>query len=132
MMASKAGDYDPILPDMTLWQEIIFLTEYAECPFIIENVVPYYEPLIRPMIEMDRHYFWANFKIQKWEFDKEGRDHMRVRPTDKLYGYDLSKYDVPDKIKILRNMVNPKVGLHLFNCARGVYRNKNGNQQALF
>jgi len=29
----------------------------------------------------------------------------------------MSKYSGVDKIKILRNLVNPKLGLHIFNCA---------------
>jgi DNA (cytosine-5)-methyltransferase 1 len=132
MMASKHGDYEPILPDMTLWQEIIFLKEFAKCPFVIENVVPYYEPLIRPTIELDRHYFWANFKIQRWQFDKGDRKHNHVKPTDKLYGYDLSKYKIKhDKIKILRNMVNPEVGSHVFNCAVGAFK-KDAHQTSLW
>lgn len=117
MMASKHGDYEPILPDMTLWQEIIFLQEFSKCPFTIE---------------LDRHFFWANFKIQKWGFDKGERKHNQVKPTDKLYDYDLSKYKIKhDKIKILRNMVNPEVGLHVFNCAQNVFK-KNSSQATLF
>jgi DNA (cytosine-5)-methyltransferase 1 len=94
--------------------------------------VPYYEPLIRPTIELDRHYFWSNFKIQRWQFDKGDRKHNHVKPTDKLYGYDLSKYKIKhDKIKILRNMVNHEVGSHVFNCAVGAFK-KDAHQTTLW
>jgi len=132
-MASKAGDYDPIFPDMTLWQEIIFLEGFCEGKYVIENVIPYYEPLVKPTIELERHYFWTNFKINKWKFDKGERKHNEVKPTDELYGYDLSKYKIKhDKVKILRNMVDPEIGLYIFEQAIGIIRRQKSNQVSLF
>jgi DNA (cytosine-5)-methyltransferase 1 len=132
-MASKAGDYDPIFPDMTLWQEIIFLQGFFDGKWVIENVIPYYEPLVKPTIELERHLFWTNFNINKWEFGKGGRKHNAVKPNDNLYGYDLSKYEIKhDKVKILRNMVDPELGLYILDCARDIMRIKNANQQTLF
>src|SRR5690606_23249146 len=49
-------------PDMKLYQEIIFLNQWFDGKFVVENVIPYYKPLI-PAIEIERHLFWANFKI---------------------------------------------------------------------
>lgn len=49
-------------PDMSLWQEIIFLQYFCKGLYCIENVKSYYEPLIKPQIS-GRHYFWANFKV---------------------------------------------------------------------
>lgn len=123
MMASKAGDYEPILPDMTLWQEIIFLQEFSKCPFVIENVIPYYEPLIRPTIKLDRHFFWANFKIQNWQFEKPDTKHNKVTGKTDRYGINLNGYTIEHrKDQIIRNCVNPDLGLHVFNCAAGVFK----------
>lgn len=30
-----------------------------------------------------------------------------------MYGFNLDKYDIDDKRKILRNMVNPELGLYV-------------------
>ena len=49
-------------PDMSLYQEIIFLQTYFKGKFVVENVVPYYKPLIDGKI-MGRHIFWANFEF---------------------------------------------------------------------
>ena len=49
-------------PDLSLYEEIIFLENFAKCQWVIENVVSYYPPLIRPQ-KRGRHYFWTNFTI---------------------------------------------------------------------
>ena len=61
------------------------------------------------------------------------RHHNSVKPTDQLYGYDLTKYAIKhDKIKILRNMVNPDVGLYVFEQMQGIMRRKKTEQTSLF
>ena len=52
----------PIYPDMNLYQEIIFLTHFYKGKWVVENVVSYYEPLIKPF-EYQSHYYWCNFHI---------------------------------------------------------------------
>lgn len=37
-------------PDMTLYQEVILLQKFFKGKYCIENVKPYYEPLIQPQI----------------------------------------------------------------------------------
>jgi hypothetical protein len=39
-----------VYPDMNLYQEIIFLQKWFKKLWIVENVQPYYEPLIQPNI----------------------------------------------------------------------------------
>lgn len=60
--AVHAGKTHALYPDMTLYQEIIFLTHFGRNKWVVENVVPYYEPLI-PGMQIERHLFWANFFI---------------------------------------------------------------------
>ena len=48
--------------DMTLYQEIILLDKYFEGKYVVENVIPYYQPLI-PAKKLGRHLLWANFNI---------------------------------------------------------------------
>lgn len=133
LMASKGGDYDPIFPDMTLWQEIIFLQRFFDGKWCVENVIPYYEPLVKPTVELERHLFWTNFKINKWKFEKDGVRIAHIKSTDIHYGYDLSKYNIEhDKVKILRNMVNPDIGLYIMEQAQGIIRRERQTQPSLF
>ena len=49
-------------PDMKLYQEIIFLDNYYEGKYVVENVIPFYEPLITAQ-KKHRHLYWTNFKL---------------------------------------------------------------------
>lgn len=50
-------------PDMKLYEEIILLKHFFKGNYCVENVIAYYEPLIKP-IEIQRHHFWTNFPIR--------------------------------------------------------------------
>lgn len=52
-----------VLPDFRLYELISYLKTFCKKAFVVENVVPYYEPLIKPTTEIGRHYFWANFAL---------------------------------------------------------------------
>ena len=49
-------------PDMKLYQEIIFLDKWFDGKYVVENVIPYYEPLI-PAKKRGRHLYWTNFNL---------------------------------------------------------------------
>lgn len=103
-------------PDMRLYQEIIFLTWFFKKPFVVENVISYYEPLIKPY-KIDGHYFWTNFVVNN---NKEIRDLNNKNKSDlaKEFDIDIDKLkDFEDSELLLRNCVNPKTGLNLFNLA---------------
>lgn len=50
--------------DLKLYEEIIFLQSWFKGKFCVENVIPYYKPLI-PYQQIDRHYYWCNFRIDE-------------------------------------------------------------------
>ncbi len=54
--------YKAEYPDMTLYQEIILLNNYFEGRYVVENVIPYYEPLIASQ-KRGRHLYWCNFTL---------------------------------------------------------------------
>jgi DNA (cytosine-5)-methyltransferase 1 len=54
-----------IFPDMKLYEEILFLEGYYKGYWVVENVVPYYEYLIKPTIMLGRHPYWTNFCVAK-------------------------------------------------------------------
>lgn len=108
----------PIYPDMTLYQEIILLKHYFKNGlYCIENVIGYYEPLITPY-EIAKHYFWTNFHINPI---KEGYRGMgKSENLENHYinkGFDISMYNNIDKMKTMRNCVEPETGLFILNCA---------------
>lgn len=113
-------------PDMRLYQEIIFLKSWFKGKWVVENVIPYYEPLIKAQI-IDRHLFWANFIILPFKsertFNIANARASTGRPTKdelndlgKYHGFDLSSYNIDNKRLLLRNCVHPSFGLHIFKC----------------
>lgn len=100
-------------PDMKLYQEIIFLQANAKCHWVVENVKPYYKPLIEPNKELQRHLFWCNFKIDDKVFEKDNIRKAQIPDLEKMYGYDLSNYKLANKRQVLRNCVKPELGLHI-------------------
>jgi len=104
-------------PDMKLYEEIIYLKHFFKGVFVVENVISYYDPLIKPQ-PCENHYFWTNFLIGKRESIKRGiRGHGDKVEDFNKWGFDINKYDVPKrtKNKILNNLVHPNLGLFIFN-----------------
>ena len=110
-------------PDMKLYEEILLLKGYFEGMWVVENVEPWYEPLIEPQ-HSDRHMFWANFEIPNMEdIDRNPvltAEEFDAEAHQKSFGYDLSDYsfstDYP-KEKVLKNMVHPEVGKTILESA---------------
>jgi DNA (cytosine-5)-methyltransferase 1 len=106
----------PVYPDMKLYEEILFLMGYFKGKWVIENVISWYNPLIKPQ-ELAHHYFWANFIIGKFEIETR-EHHGTIFNLAKRKNVDLSKLvGGIDKRAVLRNCVEPEVGLHIFNSA---------------
>jgi len=116
-----AGQYEALYPDMALYQEIILLKNFAKLhtKFCIENVKPYYEPLITPDATIHRHYYWCNFKIHPFEVTDE-RKHSDINGYGEVYGFNVKDSNIKDKRKALRNMVDPDLGLHILNCSLNI------------
>lgn len=105
-----------VFPDMKLYEEIIFLKHYFKGNWIVENVKPYYEPLVKPTAILARHLFWSNFPIAAAEFaTKHIRSKNKIEDYDNL-GFDISKTKISNKRQALRNCVDSDLGLHVFNC----------------
>lgn len=105
----------PVFPNMMLYEEIIFLKHYFKGKWLVENVIAFYEPLIKPF-EIAQHYFWSNFMIL--DFIGGGRGmgkNENLLDLYKLKGFDLTPYKGIDKMKTIRNCVEPELGKHIFN-----------------
>jgi DNA (cytosine-5)-methyltransferase 1 len=109
----------PVFPDMKLYEEILFLTHYYDKPWVVENVVPFYTPLIEPSMIIGRHCFWTNFKFNHIEVEEADINRGNKETWQKLHGIDITGYKFTTRRdKILRNCVNSELGLHILDCAR--------------
>jgi len=112
-------DLPSLYPDMKLYQEVIFLENHFDGLYCVENVISYYDPLIRPQV-LGRHYFWANFHLRAHRFEVEiPIDTGDIETLQKISGFNLSNYNGFRKDTVLRNCVNPELGKIILDCARG-------------
>lgn len=117
-MSVKVRGSKPVYPDMKLYEEILLLKHYFKGKWVVENVKPYYDYLIKPDFMLGRHPYWANFEVPYIEFEADGITNAgAAKNIAERFGYDLDHYDLPDKRKALRNAVNPKMGLHILRHA---------------
>ena len=121
------GQNDAVYPDMKLYQEIILMMHFApkETLYAIENVKPYYKPLISAQ-EAGRHLWWSNFYIHEFKGNSSEISDMNTEKGKIKHGFSLDGYIGIDKRKVYRNCVDAKLGKHVLNCATK-YR-----QQSLF
>lgn len=114
--SSKGGTTKPVYPDFKLYEEIIFLKHFFKGVYVVENVIPYY-PMLIPGRKIGRHVFWTNFPIRDTS-ESFDADINGLKPSQGNFGYDLTGIKLKQrKDKILRNLVNPELGMHIFNSA---------------
>lgn len=112
-------------PDMRLYQEIIFLQHFFKGKWVVENVRPFYEPLIKP-VAVGRHVYWSNFDVGTYEeptpldfinlADTAGKqrlmDWLGIHYEENIY---YGRNHCP--AQILRNCVHPNEGAAIFKNA---------------
>ncbi len=130
--------YKPEYPNMMLYQEIIFIKHHFQGQYCIENVIPYYEPLI-PAQKRGRHLYWTNFNLPN-EIDRAeakgiigGQTNDEFNKLCEFHQYDFNKYKgEQSKIKMARNLVDYEVGKIILETALGIIKKKNVNQVSIF
>lgn len=105
------------LPDMSLYSLIIFLKHFYLGDWVVENVISYYDPLIKPY-KIDNHYFWSNkplLPIKRTPRDILSQD---IEEKARALGFDLDGIEGNQRFlrTLVNNCVKPEVGLHIFNC----------------
>ena len=109
------------IPDLTgLYGIILFLQNFYKGDWVVENVVPWYDPLIEPTLRVGRHLFWSNkplFGIEDVKrptgfinkSNRQGADELK-----KWLGLDFDGYVYYKgnhcPAQTLRNCVHPKIG----------------------
>jgi DNA (cytosine-5)-methyltransferase 1 len=126
-----------IYPDMKLYEEVIFLDNFFEGKYVVENVTPYYEPLI-PAQKRGRHLYWTNFTLPN-DINERKLDGILCEMRDEVtklsefHDYDFRKYKGKQSVqKMARNLVDYEAGLTIFNVARGIYEKPKSNQITMF
>lgn len=104
--------FAPILPDTSLYSIIVFLKTYYKGKWCVENVVPYYKPLVEPTSIMQRHLFWCSNDVKPKEFEKDA-----IRSKNKISDFDgyevVATSNIKNKRQVLRNCVKPELGLYV-------------------
>jgi DNA (cytosine-5)-methyltransferase 1 len=141
----NSSNYDtktlPVYPDLKLYEEILFLQHYFKNgKFIVENVIPYYEPLI-PAQKRGRHLYWTNFVLpsdlqeRKYRIsgNKENPQKDELKNLCEFHDYNFKKYKGKQSIiKMARNLVDYDAGKTILQIALGIITKSNTNQQTLF
>jgi len=125
----------PVYPDMNLYQEILFLEHWFEGKYVIENVNPYYEPLI-PGKKRGRHLYWTNFNLPNDLNERklsimEGKNE--VQRWCEFHDFDFTKYKGSQRRdKIARNLVDYEAGKTILETALGIIKRENEHQLDIF
>ena len=122
-------------PDMKLYQEIIFLDNFFDGKYCVENVIPFYEPLV-PAQKRGRHLYWTNFNLPTNLNERKNPDLARekdlIKSLSEFHDYDFRKYKGKQSVqKMARNLVDYEAALTIFNIARGIFEKPKTSQLEL-
>ena len=125
-------------PDMQLYQEIIFLNTFFDGKYCVENVIPYYKPLMVAN-KRGRHLYWTNFNLPNSLNERKNPQLSRglskdiVKSLSKYHDYDFYKYKGKQDIrKMARNLVDYEAGRTILQTALGIIKKQIINQTELF
>ena len=127
---------EAIYPDMKLYQEILFLQHYYKTgKWVVENVIPYYEPLV-PSIKRGRHLYWTNFNLPNDLKDRRFKissAKQELKGLCEFHKYDFTKYKGEQSmLKMARNLVDYEAGKTILETALGIIKKENPNQLDIF
>ena len=121
---------------MGLYEEIIFLDNMFSGKYVVENVIPYYEPLI-PAHKRGRHLYWTNFNLPTSLNERKlGGNTIEKGDIKKLcefHDYDFYTYKGKQRMnKIARNLVDYEAGRTILETAIGIINKQNEKQTTIF
>ena len=122
-------------PDMKLYQEILLLEHFFKGKYCVENVIPFYEPLINAK-KRGRHLYWTNFNLPNDLGERKISGGLLTNDMEticKFHNYNFKKYKGVERVdKIARNLVDYEAGRTIFEVVCDVYKANNANQTNLF
>jgi DNA (cytosine-5)-methyltransferase 1 len=129
------GQTLPEYPNMALYQEILFLQHHFKGKYVVENVIPYYEPLITAQ-KRGRHLYWTNFKLPNDLKDRRfaiSSAKQELKGLCEFHKYDFTKYKGEQSmLKMARNLVDYEAGKTILETALGIIKKSNTNQTSIF
>lgn len=128
----------PAYPDLKLYEEVIFLDNYFDGKYCVENVIPFYEPLI-PAQKRGRHLYWTNFNLPSDLGERKegvglvaGSQKDEVKKLCEFHEFDFYQYKGKQRIdKMARNLVDFEAGKTILDTAMGIIRSTNTQQETL-
>jgi DNA (cytosine-5)-methyltransferase 1 len=137
-MSQKNRDtFENKYPDMKLYEEILLLKHQYNGKYVVENVIPYYEPLIQAQ-KRGRHLYWSNFILPS-ELGERKLDGTLTSMKDELntlckfHDYDFRKYKGEQSVtKMARNLVDYEAGKTILETALNIVKKSNINQISIF
>jgi len=136
-MSQKNTDkFKPMFPDMKLYEEIIFLEHNFKGKYCVENVIPFYTPLI-PAKKRGRHLYWTNFNLPNDLNERTPGGNMietgDIKTLSNFHNYDFTKYKGEQRLnKMARNLVDYEVGKTILEVAFGTYTDNKTEQLKAF
>ena len=99
----RAKGYAPVIPEMTsLYGIITFLKHHFDGDWAIENVKPYYKPLIEPSAKVGRHLIWSSFPLKDLKLQSNGmRKNNKISQAQDANGFDISQTKIKNKRQVL-------------------------------
>jgi DNA (cytosine-5)-methyltransferase 1 len=126
-----------LYPDLKLYEEVIFLDNFFKGKYVIENVTPYYEPLV-PAQKRGRHLYWTNFTLPNDINERKLNGILcsmenEIDTLCEFHDYDFRKYKGKQRLdKMARNLVDYEAGRTIFEIALGIVNKKETKQIELF
>ena len=135
----NSSNYDTttkaVYPSMMLYEEILFLEHYFKGKYVVENVIPYYEPLV-PAKKRGRHLYWTNFNLPSDLRDRRfkiSQTKNELQGLCKFHEYDFTKYEgKQSKLKIGRNLVDYEAGKTILETVFNIVRKSDVQQITMF
>ena len=124
-----------VYPDLKLYEEVLFLENYFQGKYCVENVIPYYTPLI-PAQKRGRHLYWTNFILpnnlnERKSYIMEGKDE--VNKWCEFHEYNFRNYKGEQSVqKMARNLVDYEAGRTILERALNIEKQKIDTQQKMF
>tara|TARA_R110000803_G_scaffold209061_1_gene278256 strand:- start:553 stop:1200 length:648 start_codon:yes stop_codon:yes gene_type:complete len=120
--------------DMKLYEEILLLEHFYKGKYCVENVIPYYEPLITAK-KRGRHLYWTNFNLPNNLSERKASNFInsKVEDLSQFHDYDFRQYKGKQRTdKIARNLVDYEAGKTILETACGIIKQKDIKQMDMF
>lgn len=137
---SDKSNHKPVYPDFKLYEEVVFLNNYFKGKYCVENVIPYYEPLI-PSKKRGRHLYWTNFNLPNILSNRTDNNGLmngkgvknEIERWSDFHEFDFHKYRGNQRRdKIARNLVDYEAGKTILATALGIITRSNQDLPTLF